>query len=232
MNQTFADKIGAIVRSGLKAELNRPWEAVLHMARRYAYPKRARINFSGAMYQDFYYISEGRVCLQSSSFSGREHTANYFGPGSLFNLATVFIGDLKEEQHGTWVALDDVVLWRFPGSILHDQDFVREHPGLIINLMQGMCLSIFTQFSWTTGVYLADPLPRLARYLLGLADAAGKLDFAPGVTQQQAATYLGMHRGTLSNALKQLREQNIVREFTRKRLRILDAQKLKEFTTF
>ena len=224
----LVNRIEGIIRTGQKTELNRPWEEVLHLAKRYSYPKRSRISFTGAMARDFYYISEGRVCLQVSSASGKERTTNYFGPGCLFNLATVFVDSLLEADNGTWQVLQDTVFWRFPGSLLHDPAFVREYPQLIINLMSGMCFSIITQYSWLTDMYLADPMPRLCRYILGLSVSAGSDEFAPGVTQQEAATHLGMHRGTLSAALKDLREAGVVAEFTRNRLHILDMTRLKQ----
>ena len=226
MDKVSEDKVEGIIRTGQRVELNRPWEEVLHLARRYAYPKRARVSFQGAMLKDFYYISEGRVCLQASSASGKERTTNYFGAGCLFNLATVFVERLLQADGGVWIMLQDTVFWRFPGKILHDPAFVREYPHLIINLMSGMCHSILTQYSWITDMYLADPLPRLSRFLVGLAASAGSEDFAPGLTQQEVATRLGMHRGTLSAALRELKEQGVVAEFTRRRLHILDLPRL------
>lgn len=222
------NQIEGIIRTGQKTELNRPWEEVLHLAKRYSYSKRSRITFTGAMASDFYYISEGKVCLQASSASGKERTANYFGPGCLFNMASVFVNSLVETEHNTWLALQDTVFWRFPGSLLHDPVFVSKYPNLIINLMNGMCFSIITQFSWLTDMYLAEPTPRLCRYLVGLSASAQSVDFQPGVTQQEAATHLGMHRGTLSAALKELREEGVVAEFTRKRLHILNLPKLRK----
>ena len=226
----LVNRIEGIIRTGQKTELNRPWEEVLHLAKRYSHPKRSRISFTGGMARDFYYISEGKVCLQASSASGKERTTNYFGPGCLFNLATVFVNSLLEADNGVWLVLQDTVFWRFPGSLLHDPAFVRQYPHLIINLMSGMCFSIITQYSWLTDMYLADPMPRLCRYILGLSVSSGSDDFAPGVTQQEAATHLGMHRGTLSAALKELREAGVVAEFTRNRLHILDMDRLKKLT--
>lgn len=216
------------IHAGLRLDLNRPWAEVLHLAKKYEYSKRAYIHLSREMESDFYYISHGKVCLQVTSATGKERTTNFFGEGCLFNLATVFVKDYKDA--GVWVALADTVIWRFPGTLLHDEKFVREHPALIINLMSSICFSIITQYSWLTEMYLATPLPRICRYLVGLAVNAGVGDSLVGVTQLDAALQLGIHRGTLSVALKQLKEQGILSEFSRGRLHILDMERLRQIS--
>lgn len=216
------------IHGGLRLDLNKPWAEVLHLAKKYEYPKRSRVKFTREMDSDFYYISKGQVCLQVSSTEGKERMTNYFGVGSLFNLATVFYKDL--EDAGTWVFLEDSVIWRFPGRLLLDEDFVRQYPALIINLMQSISFTILTQYTFLTEMFMANPLPRVARYLLGLAATEGSDNCFVGVTQQDAAQQLGMHRGTLSAALKELKDQRILAEFSRGHLHILDLERLRALT--
>lgn len=213
---------------GLRLNLNLPWAQVLHLAKEYKYLKRTRVRFSPEMDRDFYYISKGQVCLQVSSPEGKERMTNYFGEGCLFNLAAVFFEDFQDS--GAWVFLEDSIIWRFPGSLLHDEDFVSQYPALIINLLHSISFTMLTQYAWLTEMFMADPLPRVARYLIGLVAAAGSDNCFVGVTQQDAALQLGMHRGTLSAALKDLKEQGIVSEFSRGRLHILNMEKLKKIS--
>lgn len=217
------------VQSGLRRNLNLPWEQVLHLAKKYEYPKRNRVRFSKDMDVDFYYLAQGRVCLQVSSPAGKERMTNYFGEGCLFNLAAVFYQGF--EDSGSWVFLEDSIIWRFPGSLLHDEAFVSRYPALIINLMQSISFNMLTQYTWLTEMFMADPLPRVSRYLIGLAAAAGSEDCIVGITQQDAALQLGMHRGTLSAALKELKEKGVIAEFSRGRLRILDITALRRLST-
>lgn len=216
------------VQGGLRLDLNRPWAGVLHLAKKYEYPKRSRVRFPPDMDRDFYYISKGQVCLQVSSAEGKERMTNYFGEGCLFNLATVFFEGF--EDSGTWVFLEDSAIWRFPGKLLHDEDFVRQYPALIVNLLQSISFTILTQYTWLTEMFLANPLPRVARYLVGLSAAAGSENCFVGVTQQDAALQLGMHRGTLSAALKELKDQGILAGFSRGRLHILDLDSLRRIS--
>lgn len=216
--------IEARMQGGLRLDLNLPWEEVLDKAKRYTYAKRSRLVLPGELEGDFYYISKGKVCLQVPSLDGKERMTNYFGKGSIFNLAAVFYPNLGDA--GSWVFLEDSVIWRFSGQILHDEEFVRAYPHLIINLLDSQSFSLLTQYTWLTDMYLADPVSRVARYLTGLAVAAGDLDSFVSVTQQDAALQLGMHRGTLSAVLKQLKEEGIVGEFSRGHLHILDIDRL------
>ncbi len=215
-------------QGGLRLDLNRPWAEVLHLAKKYEYPKRARVRFPPDMDRDFYYISKGQVCLQVSSVEGKERMTNYFGEGCLFNLATVFFEGF--EDAGVWVFLEDSVIWRFPGKLLHDEKFVSEYPRLIVNLLRSFSFTLLTQYTWLTEMFLANPLPRVARYLVGLSVAAGSENCFVGVTQQDAALQLGMHRGTLSAALKELKDEGIISEFSRGHLQILDINRLRQIS--
>lgn len=216
------------MQGGLRLDLNRPWAQVLHLAKKYEYSKRARVRFSPEMDRDFYYISKGQVCLQVSSADGKERMTNYFGEGCLFNLATVFYEGF--EDFGTWVFLEDSVIWRFSGQLLQDEKFVSEYPALIINLMRSFSFSMLTHSTWITEMYLSNPLTRVARYLVGLSVSGGGENCFVGVTQQDAAQQLGMHRGTLSAALKELKEEGIIAEFSRGHLQILDMERLRQIS--
>ncbi len=225
MSISPVEELTMTMLSGRKRDLNRPWERVLHMARRYAYPGHSVVTFAGEMNRDFFYLAKGRFCLHTFSSSGRERSTLFFEEGCLFNLATVFL-NFPEDK---WYCLEDSVIWRFSGSLLRDEAFVREYPDLVINLMGSLCFNILSQYAWLTDMYLAPPLARFCRYLMGLhVVSGGKLEFEPGVTQQEAAAELGMHRATLAEAVKELRELGVIGRFTRKRLTILDVNRLKK----
>lgn len=214
------------LQSGLRLDLNLPWAEVLHLATRYDYSKRTRIHFSEDMNRDFYYISKGQLCLQVSSVDGKERLTNYFGAGCLFNLATVFYESFND--FGAWLFLEDSTIWRFPGRLLKDREFVLNYPELMINLVDSFCFTILTQYTWLTEMYLAVPTARVARYLIGLSVAEGSTNCFVGVTQQDAARQLGIHRGTLSSTLKSLKEQGVLAEFSRGHLHILEPERLRK----
>ena len=227
---TKNQEVEDLMQGGLRLDLNRPWARVLHLAKKYEYPKRTRVRFSLEMDRDFYYISKGQVCLQVSSADGKERMTNYFGEGSIFNLATVFFEGF--EDFGAWVFLEDSITWRFPGKFLHDEKFVSEYPDLIINIMRSLSFSMLTHSTWITEMYLSRPITRVARYLVGLSVAEGSNNCFVGATQQDAAQQLGMHRGTLSAALKELKEKGIISEFSRGHLHILDIERLRQISMF
>lgn len=214
----------AKMQGGLRLNLNLPWGGVLNLATRYDYAKRDRMQLTGDMERDFYYISQGQICIQVPSSDGKERITNYFGKGCIYNLAAVFYPKLGDA--GVWVFLEDSIVWRFSWKLLYDEAFVRSYPHLIINLLDSLSFSVLTQYTWLTDMYLADPVPRVARYLVGLAVSAGSTNCKISVTQQEAALQLGMHRGTLSAVLKEFKEDGIVAEFSRGKLHILDMSRL------
>lgn len=70
-------------------------------------------------------------------------------------------------------------------------------------------------------------LVQLARWLSRMADNHGALSFRPGLTQQELADMLGVHRATLVRCIHALRAQGIVSRFTRNALDITDPAALR-----
>lgn len=213
------------IYSGRRSELNRVWESVLHLAKRYDYAKRSTIRLTQGMQNDFYYLAEGQLCDRTYSLSGRERHSLTFENGCLFNIAFAM---LHPSDETLWYCLKPSVVWRFPHQLLRDNTFIAQHPQLIINLLESMSFNLLSIHTWETEMFLAPPLARVSRYILGLCSPANKERTSPGVTQQEAAAELGMHRATFALIIKQLRENGILESFTKSKVRVLDMPRLTE----
>lgn len=204
---------------------NTIWATILHLAARRAYPAGHLLELQGAALTDFYYIEKGRLLITYTSQNGRERPILTLGHGNIFNASTALTGfDNPDSQY---LCLDDTVLWRFPGSLLKSPDFVRQYPELIINLMQSLGnrnLQMHETLSYT-GPDIA--LVQLARWLARAAEDHAALSFRPGLTQQELADMLGIHRATLVRCIHALREQGIINRFTKNILDITDAEALR-----
>ena len=77
--------------------------------------------------------------------NGRERAMVYIGSGNVFNEATALAG--FDDPDCRFYCMEDVELYRFPGTLLHDPRFVAEYPELIINLMVSMSTKVLVMLS-------------------------------------------------------------------------------------
>lgn len=142
------------------------------------------------------------------------------------NVPSVVADDVKNTVV-TCMEAAEVAL--FDAAILTDTRFAAEHPDLMINLVQSLCVHLVIHSQRLAEQALADSLSQVCRVVCELAERHGGSDrFAPGMTQQELALLLGMHRTTLTRILCRLREMNVLGRFTRHELRILDRVRLEE----
>ena len=113
-------------RTGKLEDMNAPWSRLLHLATRYTYPKRYPLVLAGDAMFDFYYLAKGRLRIMHGAENGRERAMVYIGSGNVFNEATALAG--FDDPDCRFYCMEDVELYRFPGTLLHDPRFVAEYP--------------------------------------------------------------------------------------------------------
>ena len=132
-----------LMKGSTVGRLNSPWERVLHLASRRAFRKGQTIDIGAGMKEDgrpcFYYILSGRIRLSYVGRGGEERTILYAGPGSLMNVPSVVADDVKNTVV-TCMEAAEVAL--FDAAILTDTRFAAEHPDLMINLVQSLCVHL------------------------------------------------------------------------------------------
>ncbi len=212
----------ALAKNARIRDANREWEEVLHLATRRSYPKNAVIphhEFPG-----IYYVATGVVLISYISSCGRERNTLYIEAGTLFNEARSLTG---YEPGGRFTCLQDVELYSFPEDLLSDLDFIRAYPHLILSLMRSMGGKMLIHYSFLADMGTGSHLAHIARFLLGLSAKHGNAaQFRSGVTQQELADLLGIHRATLARSLRQLKEMGILDSFTNRDTRIADMRRL------
>lgn len=100
----------------------------------------------------------------------------------------------------------------------------------MINLVQSLCVHLVIHSQRLAEQALRIPFRRCAVWCANWRKLPPEeaTRFAPGMTQQELALLLGMHRTTLTRILCRLREMNVLGRFTRHELRILDRVRLEE----
>lgn len=204
----------------------RSWTELLHLASRQICPAGYTLILEGNALNDFYYIEKGRLLISYASQNGRERSIISLEAGNLFNISTSLTGfDNPDSQY---LCKEETVLWRFPGRLLLSPDFVCRCPELIIEIMRSLArknLQMHETLSYT-GPDAA--LIQLARWMQRATEKHGASSFRPGVTQQELADRLGIHRATLVRCIHTLRERGIISRFTRNALIITDMAALRE----
>ena len=208
-------------------DLNRAWESVLHLGKRVAYARNAVIPHQQSTCM--YYLAQGTVVISYTSPCGRERLALYIKPGCIFNEARSVSG---YEPGGRFVCLTDVEVYGFPQKILENVDFICRYPALISNLIRSMGLKMLVHYSFLAGMGLGAPVAHLCNFILQLARKNKSMATFPcGMTQQEVADLLGVHRTTLARAIRQLKELGIISTFTHKTIHVNNFSMLTKLAT-
>lgn len=200
------------------------WRGALSSGAKLRCPKGSIVPVEGEGLFDLFYIEQGAIEVVFDTLDGRGRSVVSFEPGSLFNLAPAAT---RCEASGQYVCVTDAVIWRIPGSVLHDPDFAARHPQLMLAVIELLGTLVLTYHTSLTDMLLEDFIIRFSRYLISLSLERQSLDFAPGLTQEKLAARLGVHRATLARAIQSLKQDGIIAGFTRSRVRILDMEKLR-----
>lgn len=212
-------------RAGLMHQMNRCWERVLHLATRVTHAPHSPLILTGQALLDFYYIHSGRIRIMHGQKNGQERAIIYIGEGNIFNEATAIAG--FDDPDCQFYCLSHVELYRFSGKLLQDSIFIRENPELISNLMLSLSRKVLTMHATISNSGGRSSHAHVARYLCSLVELHnGALEFAPELTQDEMALFLGIHRATLVRSLQLLREKNIIACFRKHCIQILDIQEL------
>lgn len=213
--------------------INAPWKEVLHIGKERVYKKNSIIPDSAT----FSYIISGVVQSVYAAQDGRERIVIQFMESCLFGIPNAFIrrpdinipNDI--DRLSFFRCSTDVRLIEFPIAILHDDEFIRAHPSLISNAMATLSLTIIVFFNALTALQMNDIQGKLANFILGVMKKNNNsCELQPSITQHELACLLGVHRGSLARALKQLRDAGIISGFTKNKLTVLDVTALKKLS--
>lgn len=217
-----ADNLHAPVLAGL----NLPWGRLINQGRKFVSPARATLGDSLPCV-DFFYLHSGRLLVTHADVEGRERIMFYLGPGMLFNEAAAAAS--IDPPDSPFICEEECVYYRFPHSLLHDQEFVSRNPDLIINVMSGLGIKLLIHHTSLGNYAGVSAIGRVSRFFISLVKKHGRQSFDPSMTQEAMAALLGMNRATLVRSLHELRKCGAIKRCTKHMLEIGDIEALREF---
>lgn len=181
--------------------------------------------FYPASDSEFYCIESGRLRMDFISSTGRQRSLLIYEAGSFVNLAHAVHGRQCLEPFSV---LADARLWRLDRSLLIESDC--HCPSLA-----RLCLKILSAINLTyhAAITLLDVdefKTRFCRYLVLNMRRYGGARFCLGLTQDECAQTLGVHRATLARTVQSLKVAGVISCFTRELVEVLDPERLLELS--
>ncbi len=207
------------------------WGEITRLGTRKAVPKGTVVIGMDATVDGVYYLKEGVVEIMLNTQSGPEKVLYRVGKGCVFGEVCCFAPGANEEA--TVKACTDCTLYFFTRETIEGV-IAREHPQLLLEMIR-----ILGHIVRMYGILLHDTLSldffaRVCRFLVYLVrfkgpDMAGRqkrIVVESGVTQSDMARLLGVHRVTVTKAVRRLKEEGILERFTKRELAIADFPRL------
>lgn len=207
-------------------KLNEPWKEIKHWGTRKSFPKNTELT---DLDEDvFYLLEKGLIRISALNESGNEITAFIVEKGVIINEIPHFHTSLNHSHSLRTISQCETIA--FPKHMLTDVDFCREYPHLILNLLRSLAIKSGAQFAKMYDSQLFDNKTLFCRALIQIWRENGETkSLCPDLCQADLDEMLGIHRSNLCSIIKTLRHEGIIGKFTKKRLDILDHQKLLEY---
>ena len=198
-------------------------EALIGLAQRRRYRAGTVIFRQGEECPGLYVVGEGLVRVYKLAHTGKEHILHLASPGMTFAEVAVIGGF---ECPACAAAVEETTCAVLP-SVDFRRALERDH-GLCLQLLTGMAGWVRQFVSLMEDLVLRDAAGRIARHLLEAARGQeGDALELPGL-KRHLASHLNLTSETLSRTLKRLSEAGLVDSVDARRMRVLDAEGLRD----
>lgn len=206
--------------------LHESWREVLHLGTHLVLPRSQHTHPATADY--FYFISQGRVRLTFVGYNGEEQVVLFFGTGCIFNETSVLTKE--ETSAASFRVLEKTDVYRFPGHLLHDPNFISRYPHLLHAMLVGSAIK-FAQFNLVTfETKQGTSMEKVCRFLRHLSRCHNNATCFPlDMTKMELASVLNIHRVSLFRCLQHLQQKGILLRFSRKEIVLKSIEELETF---
>jgi len=191
------------------------------------YPRGVVLYAEGESPRGVYVLCSGQVRLTARSEGGQEVILRVANRGEMLGLSNTIS---REPHHVRAETLSACQIGFIPR--LQFLQFVRAHPDAALRIAEHLSMELHKAWEQVELVALEPSTnAKLVRFLLAWA-AAHDQSFAEGtslalfMTHEEIAQSIGVSRESVSRALAELRQENLIR-FTRGHILLLEPEKLK-----
>lgn len=178
--------------------------------------------------QFVYFVGKGKFKTVFITRNGKERPLLLYEPGAMFNLAN---GILGERLVGNYYAMEGGTLWKIPVEKIMGDPICCPH--LANAALRVLAAIVATYYAGLTYLVVDNFRVSFCRYLLlAMSNNNNEHVFSIGMTQEECAAMLGVHRATLARIAGELKKEGVIDCFTSERTVILDKQKLIEFAQY
>jgi CRP-like cAMP-binding protein len=165
-------------------------------------------------------VKEGRVQLYRISPEGKKLVIATLGPGTLFGEMAL----LGQQMHNAFAeALDDCLILVMSRADL--ERLILNKPAVGLRILESTGKRLRDAEKRLEDMAFKGIPARLASLLLRLAEERGSNEIT-GLTHQDLAETIGTYRETATQVLNDMKASGLI-EIGRKRIRILDAERLR-----
>ena len=185
------------------------------------------VYFQPASDKDIYFVDKGRFNSVFVNRKGKRRQLLEYETGSVLNLTRAV---LKSVSFLEYMATEDSILWKIPiDNVISDKP---QCPYLTQISLRILASVMETYYTGLTYLKIDNLNKAFCRYLILAMRNANSNNFSPGLTQEDCASMLGMHRATLAGIIKDLKNSGIIGCYTSKKVTILDKDRLLQLADF
>jgi CRP-like cAMP-binding protein len=170
--------------------------------------------------KEMMFLERGKVRLVFHSPEGAEKIIWFFREGSLFGVVP-FMDPIPNE--GIFTCATDCVIYAFSAQAV--ERIGRERPELLLDLMRSMARKLRIVTYHASSLSLDGMLARICKFLSRrIVPGSNPLSAKVGISRQEMASLLGMHRISMYKVLRHQEERGLFGPVKGKTITILRPQ--------
>ena len=182
-------------------EINSAWRSVLSLGRQSRRAKGEQVHQE----EELLFLDRGRVRLTYHNRDGAEKILWHIREGCLFGEVPFFDSIPNE---GVFTCVTDCVIYAFSAQAV--SKISKERPDLLHDLLRTMARKLRIMFYHASSLYLDPVLVRVCKFLAQrLVPGSDPLVAQIGVSRQEMAGLLGIHRISLYRVLREQEERGL-----------------------
>lgn len=208
----------------LAPAISRQWEKVTNLAVRRTYKKNELIVSGDAPCNALMYVYSGLVRCEHPGARGNLKICFYAREHTIFAEALAF-------HHlptvASFFAASDCVIYEFSVDVV--KNIIIKYPDLAFNLMVVMAHKIRLYSLHLENITLDDTRTQICKICYGLLAEGGALKRSPGVSHQELADILGVHRNTIVRAVHELKKEKIIKNLSKSNIEVFSMEGIEKY---